>query len=136
MVKMEIEYVGDLRCEAVHAPSGNRLATDAPLDNQGKGETFSPTDLVATGYATCIATILGILARKHGVDLKGMKLTVIKEMAPKPTRRIGSLLVEIFMPPGVDPALRKRFSTVADLCPVGQSLHPDVETDVVLNYPD
>ncbi|MBP7867919.1 MAG: OsmC family protein [Acidobacteria bacterium] len=133
---MEIEYQGDLHCEAVHVQSGHRLATDAPLDNQGKGETFSPTDLVATGYATCIATILGILARKHGTDLKGMKLTVIKEMAPKPTRRIGSLLVEIHMPPGVEPALRQRFSHAADLCPVGQSLHPDVETDVVIRYPD
>lgn len=136
MVKMEIEYLGDLRCEAVHVQSGNRLATDAPLDNEGKGETFSPTDLVAAGYATCIATILGILARRHGTELKGMKLTVIKEMAPKPTRRIGSLLVEVFMPPGVGPALRERFSHAASLCPVAQSLHPDVETDMVMHYPD
>ena len=136
MVKIELTYLGNLRCEAVHTPSGTKLETDAPTDNHGKGEKFSPTDLVATAYGSCIATILGMAAARLRVDLDGMKLSVVKEMAPRPHRRVGSLLVEVSMPAGISEAHREKLEEAALLCPVGLSLHPDVEKDVVFNYPD
>src|SRR5438132_42491 len=79
MVTIEIEYTGDLRCSARHTPSQTQLITDAPVDNQGKGESFSPTDLVATALGTCMATLMGIFAQRHAIDLTGMKVTVVKE---------------------------------------------------------
>ena len=91
MVKIEIEYTGSLRCSALHTPSQTRLITDAPVDNHGKGESFSPTDLVATALGTCMATLMGIFAERHAIDLAGMKITVVKEMTTKPPRRIGRL---------------------------------------------
>ena len=87
MVKVAIEYSGELHCVATHGPSGRKLETDAPVDNQGKGESFSPTDLVATALGTCMATIMGIYAQRHGIDLRGMKMEVTKEMTQAPPRR-------------------------------------------------
>ena len=85
MVTIDIEYQGDLRCEAVHQPSGTHLNTDAPKDNFGKGESFSPTDLVVTALGTCMMTLMGIAARTVNVDLKGTRITVQKEMVATPT---------------------------------------------------
>src|SRR5271154_7483689 len=98
MISIAIEYAGNLRCEAVHGPSQNRLLSDAPVDNHGKGESFSPTDLVATALGTCMATVMGIYAEKHGIDLRGMKVTVGKEMTQVPVRRIARLTCEIVVP--------------------------------------
>ena len=100
-VKVSCEYLGDLRVRAVHGPSGTTLVTDAPTDNHGKGESFSPTDLAGTALATCIATIMAIQARTLGIELKGMKLDVEKHMTAQPPRRIAKLDVAIFMPAGI-----------------------------------
>ncbi len=130
MVKISIAYHGNLRCEAVHGPSNNKLLTDAPVDNHGKGESFSPTDLVATALGTCMATVMGIYAQQHEIDLRGMTVTVGKEMTQVPVRRIGRLTCEITMPlPGTHPR-REALERVALTCPVHQSLHPDVEKPV------
>jgi putative redox protein len=130
MVKISIAYHGDLRCEAIHGPSNNKLLTDAPVDNHGKGESFSPTDLVATALGTCMATVMGIYAQQHEIDLRGMKVTVGKEMTQVPVRRIARLTCEITIPlPDTHPR-REALERAALTCPVHQSLHPDVEKPV------
>src|SRR5579862_8805022 len=98
MVQIDIEYQGDLRNDAVHQPSGTHLKTDAPKDNMGKGESFSPTDLVATALGTCMMTLMGIAARSMNVNLSGTRVTVQKEMVATPMRRIGKLGVKISVP--------------------------------------
>src|SRR5579863_5927574 len=98
MVEINISYQGELRCAATHQPSGMQLITDAPKDNHGKGESFSPTDLVAAALGTCMLTIMGIAAQAMQIDLTGTKVTVRKEMAAKPMRRIASLAVTIDVP--------------------------------------
>src|SRR5271155_5036987 len=109
MVKATIEYEGGLHCTATHGPSRRQLDTDAPVDNQGKGESFSPTDLVAVALGTCMATVMGIYAQRHGIALKGMKVEVTKEMSATGPRRIARLAAEIWLPAGVekDPALER-----------------------------
>jgi putative redox protein len=135
MVRIDVTYRGELRCEAVHGPSGQAVVTDAPVDNQGKGAFFSPTDLVAAALGTCIATIMGIAAQEAGIDLRGLGITVEKEMASEGPRRIGRLTVRIDMPCDLADGDRKTFEAVADLCPVRKSLSPDVETSVAFTYP-
>lgn len=130
MVKISIEYHGGLRCEATHGPSGNKLLTDAPVDNHGKGESFSPTDLVATALGTCMATVMGIYAQQHEIDLRGMKVSVAKEMTQTPPRRIARLTCEIVMPLPATHPRREVLERVALTCPVHQSLHPDVEKPI------
>lgn len=130
MVSIEITYTGDLHCEAVHEPSGTRLQTDAPKDNQGKGESFSPTDLVATALGTCIMTVMGIAARKLDVDLRGSTVNVKKEMAPAPVRRIASLLVSVHVPKVLSDEHKQKLTEAALSCPVHKSLHPDIHAPV------
>src|SRR5205814_4950365 len=102
MVNISIKYTGDLHCDATHGPSQSKLSTDAPIDNKGKGEAFSPTDLVATALGTCMGTTMGIRAEQLGVDLRGMKISVQKEMSKDPPRRIAALpsQIHIPLPPG------------------------------------
>ena len=90
MVKVDVKYTGNLHCDATHGPSQSQISTDAPMDNKGKGEAFSPTDLLATALATCMSTTMGIKAQELGVDLNGMNVSVQKEMSKDPPRRIGS----------------------------------------------
>jgi len=132
MVKATIQYEGGLHCVATHGPSGAQLGTDAPVDNQGKGESFSPTDLVAVALGTCMATIMGIYAQRHGIELKGMKIEVTKEMSPTAPRRIARLASDIWLPAGVkeDSSLERAALT----CPVHHSLHPDIEKPVVFHW--
>src|SRR3984957_4483342 len=130
MVTIDIEYKGDLRCEAVHQSSGTHLNTDAPKDNQGKGESFSPSDLVATALGSCMMTIMGIAARSLNVDLKGTRITVQKEMVATPLRRIGKLAVKIAIPVRVTDEQKQKLQQPALTCPVYKSLHPDVQTPV------
>ena len=130
MVKIEIEYKGQLQTEALHTPSGNRLVTDAPVDNGGKGSAFSPTDLVATALGTCMVTIMGIFAERNGMDLTGTKVSVAKEMAQEPVRRIKRLTVEIVVPLSPNHPKKSALEKAALACPVHQSLHPDVEKPV------
>src|SRR3954451_20361476 len=98
MVKVDVTYTGDLHCDATHGPSQSKLATDAPADNRGKGEAFSPTDLVATALGTCISTTMGLKADELGVNLRGMKVSVKKEMSKDAPRRIVSLPSEVHIP--------------------------------------
>lgn len=130
MVKINIEYQGGLHTEAVHTLSGTKLQTDAPLDNGGKGESFSPTDLLATALGTCMVTIMGIYAERHGFNIKGTKVSVTKEMGAPPTRRVGKLGVTIEIPLPPDHAQRTALENAALTCPVHKSLHPDVEIPV------
>src|SRR6188768_950407 len=97
-VSISLDYLGELRCEATHGPSQSKLITDAPVDNCGKGEAFSPTDLVATALGTCMATTMGIFAQRHDIDLRGLRVTVSKEMTKEPPRRIARLDTELQFP--------------------------------------
>ena len=127
MVQVDVVYQGGLRCEATHGPSGDTLLTDAPVDNQGKGEAFSPTDLVATALGTCIATIMGIVAEREKIDLVGMKITVQKEMSADLPRRIAKLSARIVFPRPLDERQRAKLENAAKTCPVHQTLHGKVE---------
>ena len=130
MVSIQLEYEGDLHCRAVHGPSGTVLATDAPKDNQGRGESFSPTDLVATALGSCILTVMGILARTLEIDLAGTTATVGKEMMNAPVRRIQRLSVKINVPHQVSAENKLKLERAAHTCPVHKSLHPDVEKPI------
>lgn len=135
-VEITGEYLGQLGVRAKHGPSGAELTTDAPLDNGGKGESFSPTDLVATALGTCVVTILGLVAERHDVDLKGATVHVTKEMVTDPVRRIGGLKTQVTIPAGRvdDPDMRERLETAARKCPVHKSLHPDVNAPIDFVY--
>ena len=130
MVEIDIVYKGELRCLATHQPSSATLTTDAPKDNHGKGESFSPTDLVATALGTCMLTIMGIAAQSMQIDLSGTKVVVRKEMAAKPIRRIGTLAVTIDVPLSLGEAQRQKLINVAMTCPVHKSMHPDVQMPI------
>lgn len=126
-----IEYLGDLRCECVHLQSGSRIETDAPTDNQGKGERFSPTDTVCVALATCIITTMAIKGRSMDIDLKGSRLEVTKHMISDP-RRIGRIEIRILLhtQSPVSDKDKLILERVGELCPVARSLHPDVEKAV------
>lgn len=136
MVTLDVVYEGSLRTTARHGPSGAALSTDAPKDNEGKGESFSPTDLVATALGSCMLTIMGIAARRKGLKLEGAKVRVEKHMTADPVRRIGKLEVAFEMPPGIPVPDRQVLERAALACPVHQSLHPDLSIPVTFRYPD
>ena len=130
MVEINVRYEGQLHCVAVHGPSGSKLPTDAPKDNMGKGEAFSPTDLVATALATCVLTTMGIVAQRHGIDMTGATARVTKEMVSTPHRRIGRLPCTVHMPKKLDDEQRQRLENAAHGCPVHRSLHPEVDAPI------
>ena len=132
MVTIDISYQGGLRCSATHLPSGNTLMTDAPVDNNGRGEAFSPTDLVATALGTCMATIMGIVAERKGIALDGMDIQVRKVMSADTPRRISRLEMDLKMPISANHPERKLLEGAALGCPVHQSIHPEIE--VVMNW--
>jgi len=136
-VSIDITYEGELHCIAIHGPSRQRLTTDAPVDNGGKGAAFSPTDLMATALGTCVATIMGLVAQRRGLDLAGMRVHVIKEMIAVPTRRIGALAVTITLPPGkpITEADRAELQQAAHACPARKSLHPDIDVRIEFVWP-
>lgn len=134
MVAIEVEYQGELHCKAVHGPSRTELNTDAPKDNQGRGESFSPTDLVATALGSCMLTVMGITARTLNVDLNGATATVEKEMTAALPRRIQSLTVRINVPHAVSEENRKKLEQAAHTCPVHKSLHPDVRIPIAFTW--
>ncbi len=135
MVKIEARYEGDLRCRLTHGPSGQTFVTDAPADNHGKGEAFSPTDLVAAALGSCMLTVMGIVALRHQIDLKGTAVTVEKEMVSTPARRIGRLAVSIAFPRPFDGPQRRLLEHAAMSCPVHHSLAQTVEVPVTFRYP-
>lgn len=127
MVEIQIQYEGGLHCAALHVPSGDRIATDAPVDNNGRGEAFSPTDLVATALGTCMATIMGMAAERKGIELAGMAVRVRKVMSVDAPRRISRLEVDLEVPLAEDHPERRFLESAALSCPVHQSLHPGIE---------
>jgi len=127
MVEARIQYQGDLRCTAVHGPSQSSIETDAPVDNMGQGERFSPTDLVGTSLATCVLTTMAIAARRKGLELPGMTAVVRKHMSTEPPRRIARLEVDVTIPLPSDHPERAFLEAAAHGCPVRRSLHPDTE---------
>ena len=137
-VEVNVVYQGGLRCEATHGPSSTELITDAPVDNHGQGESFSPTDLVATALGSCIATTMGIVADRHQLDLAGMRVRVVKEMVQQPIRRIAALRATVTFPAAKAAVLstddRSRLEQAGRQCPVYQSLHPDIEHPLEFVY--
>ncbi len=127
MVEIKIDYEGELHCNATHQPSGKQLVTDAPLDNNGRGEAFSPTDLVATAVGTCMATLVGIVARRKDLALAGMTVTVRKFMSEDLPRRISRLEVDLNLPLPASHPERQVIERAALSCPVYHSIHPDIE---------
>ena len=136
MVKIEIEHTGGLHSEAVHVQSGSRLQTDAPLDNGGKGETFSPTDLVATALGSCITTTMDLYGKRNGISIDGAKASVIKHMSSQPVRRISKLEVAVELPlPGNHPH-RAALENAAQNCPVKKSLSAEMEIPITFAWRD
>jgi len=134
MVKIKILYEGQLHCSLTHEPSGTIINTDAPKDNMGRGEAFSPTDLVAAALGSCMLTVMGIAAARHSIDLKGSTVEVTKEMVTAPVRRIGSISVTLHMASGIPEDKRAILEAAAHSCPVHKSLHPDVQTPIQFIY--
>jgi uncharacterized OsmC-like protein len=133
MSTAKVTYLGNLRTECEHLKSGSTYITDAPLDNQGKGEAFSPTDTVATGLANCMLTVMGIKARDLGVVLDGSTAFVTKIMASGP-RRIARIEIDMSLPAGVSEKHRKILENTGNTCPVHHSLHPDIEKQIEFRW--
>ena len=130
MVAITMRYEGELRCLAEHGPSGSKITTDAPVDNHGKGEAFSPTDLVGAALGTCIMTIMGIVADRHGLELRGMSARTEKVMTTEGLRRIKSLRTVLTIPLPADHPNRQILENAAHACPVHKSLHPDIDATI------
>lgn len=127
MATAKIEYLGNLRTKCIHLKSGTEIFTDAPIDNQGRGEAFSPTDLVATSYAACMMTIIGIHCQENGITFDNAIAEVLKVMASNP-RRIGE--IEIMMDlsgNGWDKGIQERIVRIGEACPVAKSVHEGIE---------
>lgn len=137
-VEITVAYQGNLHTKATHGPSGKTLNTDAPVDNGGKGESFSPTDLVATALGTCTLTVIGIVAARNNLDVTGVHARVIKEMVTQPTRRIGALKTTITFPKAAAEKLsaedRKRLEQAAHHCPVHKSLLAEIDSPIDFVY--
>jgi putative redox protein len=133
-VTIKTKYLGELRTQSTHLKSGNSLISDAPLDNNGKGEAFSPTDLLATALATCMITVMGINANKHGLNIDGIDCDVTKIMAINP-RRVCEVIIELNFPKNnFDEAQKEMLRDAAYSCPVAVSLHPDLKKSVTFNF--
>ncbi len=130
MVEIQIDYQGQLRCQSQHMPSGARIETDAPVDNHGLGQAFSPTDLVATALGSCMATVMGIVAQRKEIDLKELNIVVRKEMSAELPRRISRLPVQINMPLPEDHPDAQLLKNTAMTCPVHESINPDIEVKI------
>ena len=133
MSTSKVTYLGSLRTECKHLQSGNTYITDAPTDNHGKGEAFSPTDTVASGLANCMLTMMGIKANDLKVNLEGATATVTKTMASNP-RRISKIEVVFHLPEISDQKIRKILEKTAETCPVHYSLHPDIEKKITFHW--
>ena len=130
-----VKYLGELRTEGTHLASSKKLITDAPVDNHGKGEAFSPTDTVATGLASCMLTILGIKSSGLELNLKDTYANVIKIMGSSP-RRFIEIKIDVHFPKVVEPKIKIILERAALTCPVAQSLHPDLKQTVTFHWPE
>ncbi len=134
METIKISYPGELRTEATHVKSDVRIITDAPTDNQGKGESFSPTDLLASSWGSCMVTIMGIASRTHNINIDNTRLRITKVMAANP-RRVNELHAEFDMPENTYSEKEKAIlDNAARTCPVALSLHPDIKQVIKFNY--
>lgn len=133
MVKCKMTYEGGLHTELVHEPSGASVCTDAPVDNHGKGESFSPTDLMCSAMAGCMATIMGIYAEEHGLNLQGLTIEVAKHMNASP-RRIARIETVITVPLPPDTEHKAALEQCALGSPAMRSLHPDIEVPITWNW--
>jgi len=134
MVKVKINYEGGLRCELEHELSGKTFQTDAPVDNNGKGESFSPTDLCASALGSCIATIVGMQMESLGLDLTGMRIEVQKEMSESLPRRIAKLTTDVWLPIELDDDQQWKVQIAAKNCPVHHSLNPEIEKPINFHW--
>lgn len=130
-----ISYLGDLRTEATHIRSGEKIITDAPLDNKGKGEAFSPTDLLATSLGVCMITVMGIAARERNINMEGTTCSITKVMAADP-RRVSEIHAEISFPYSFNEKEKAVLEHTAKTCPVFYSLHPDIKKVISFKYQD
>jgi len=135
MVEIHAVYEGNLRCHIRHGPSGQEISTDAPTDNYGRGEAFSPTDLVGAALGSCLLTVMGIVARRHQIDLTGASVVVRKEMVDRPMRRIAALTAVVTFPRAYSDTQRALLEGAAKGCPVHRSLHQEVEAPIEFRYP-
>jgi uncharacterized OsmC-like protein len=133
MVKMSAVYLGEKHCQAKHEPSQSLIETDAPKDNQGRGASFSPTDLLATALGTCVLTTIAIFAEKEGLDIKGASMRTEKVMASQP-RRVASLKTLICLPKTLTAEQRFRFEEIGLNCPVKLSLHSEIDAEIQYEY--
>ena len=133
MVNISSKYTGQKHCEVTHGPSNSQIQTDAPKDNNGLGETFSPTDLVATALGTCILTTVAIHAEKENISIIGATSFTEKVMTPPP-RRIASLKTICKFPNTIPEEFKKRIPEIAEMCPVKKSLHPEVQAPIEIIF--
>ena len=132
MVEIKLCYEGNLHCSALHVPSANTLVTDAPVDNNGLGQAFSPTDLVATALASCVATVIGIVAKRKQIAVEGMTITARKFMSDNQPRRICRLELDIIVPLPENHPDKDLLESAARSCPVKHSIHPEIE--LIMNW--
>ena len=133
MVTSKVIYLGELRTTSIHLQSGSEFMTDAPIDNNGNGEAFSPTDTVANALATCMFTVMGIKAHDMNVDISNSTAEVTKVMAAEP-RRISEIHITFSMNAVVDDKAKTILERTANTCPVHYSLHPDIKKEIVFNW--
>ena len=133
-VEIKGKYEGDLRVQLTHGPSKSVIETDAPLDNQGKGAKFSPTDLLVAALGSCMMTIMGIVARRDGIRFEGATFRAEKYMTENP-RRIGKIVLEINMPSNLTDEQKKKLERAAHTCPVHQSISKEIEQEIKFIYP-
>ena len=133
-VTLDVVYEGDLECTLTHGPSGDRMKTDAPVDNRGRGLHFSPTDLVGAALGSCILTVMGIAARDRGWEMKGATAKVVKEMGLEPRRHVAKLTVDITMPAALDDKARAILERAAHTCPVHASLGELTHVEMNFHY--
>ncbi|WP_207535460.1 OsmC family protein [Desertivirga arenae] len=133
MATSKITYLGDLRTESVHLQSGDKIITDAPVDNKGRGEAFSPTDLLATSLGSCMITIMAIAARERGINIDGTSCNITKVMAAEP-RRVSEIHAELHFPANYTDKEKAILEHAAKTCPVFYSLHPDIVKNITFVY--
>jgi len=136
MVEMKITYEGGLHCKAVHGPSGAIIVTDAPVDNHGKGESFSPTDLCAASLGVCMMTVMGIASQDRNIDMKGTVCRIEKHMSSDAPRRIVKINADFSFPVGIPIDKRELLRATAEHCPVAKSLNPEIDVNLKFNFPD
>lgn len=133
MATIETVYLGNLRTEITHVHSGNKVTTDAPLDNNGKGEYISPTDMLAASLGSCMLTIMGMAARTHGFSIDGTKVSITKVMGTEP-RRVTELVVDFYFPGDYSDKVKRIIENAGKTCPAEHSLHPDIKRVVTYHY--